>query len=163
MYNKGDSGRYHYSVKHRPTVELKVLQDKKLFSHFHIFSSQTPLAHNYICYSVATGKKTDHLQIGECIHKLPKATVDVASRVEAGRHLFFPIGLFSGQLFIVKYSGSLVVEERPFVQFFVRFKSDAYKDNLSLELLGSQTTSVFDFDKSRQRSYEEKIRKTARK
>src|SRR5437899_10236386 len=31
--NKGDSGRYHYSVKHRPTVELKVLQDKKLFSH----------------------------------------------------------------------------------------------------------------------------------
>jgi hypothetical protein len=158
-----DSGRYYYAVKHHPTVELKVLQDKKLFSHLHTFSSQIPLAHNYICYSVATAKKTDHLQIGECIHKLPKATVDVASRVEAGRHLFFPIGLFSGQLFTVKYSGSLVVEERPFVQFFVRFKGDAYKDRLSYELLGSRTTDAFDFDESRKRSDEARIQKTARK
>lgn len=163
--NQQDSGRYYYAVKHRPTVEVKVLQEKKLFSHLHVFSSQIPLAHNYICYSLATGKKADHLQIGECIHKLPKATVYVASHTRVGRHLFFPIGLFSGQLFTVKYSGSLVVEERPFVQFFVRFKSDAYKDKMSFESLGSQTANVFDFDfeEQRKRSEEAELQKMARK
>jgi hypothetical protein len=161
--NKDDSGRFYYAVKHRPSIEVKVLQDTKLFSHFHTFSPKIPLAHNYICYSIVTGKKTDHLQIGECIHKLPKATVDVASHGEAGRHLFFPVGLFSGQLFTVKYSGSLVVEERPFVQFFVRFKSDAYKDKFSYELLGARTGGTFDFEESRKRSEEERIQKTARK
>src|SRR5258708_6723627 len=84
------SPRFYYAVKHRPSIDSKVLKEKGLFSHLHVFDRDIPLAQNYICYSVATSKKSDHLQIDECIHKLPKAVSDIASRTEPGRHLFFP-------------------------------------------------------------------------
>jgi hypothetical protein len=79
-----------------------------------------------MCYSLASGKKADQRQIDECVYKLPKALVDLASRVEGGKHIFFPVALFSGQIFAVTYKGSLVVEQPPFLQYYTSFRSDAY-------------------------------------
>jgi hypothetical protein len=55
--NKGNSGRFYYAVKHVPKVVPEILRDKELFSHLHTICTKFPLAHNYICYSLATEKK----------------------------------------------------------------------------------------------------------
>jgi hypothetical protein len=90
--------RYYRTVKHLPSVNTDTLKDKKLFAAFHVFDRKIPVAHNYLCYTIKGDKKTEHLQIDECVHKLPKALIDLASRAVGGRHLFFPIALFAGQI-----------------------------------------------------------------
>jgi len=142
-------GRYYYALKHLPHVATSAFREKKVFSGSHIFDSKVPLAHNYLCYTTANNKKSDHLHIDECVHKLPKALLDVAAKTEEGnRHLFFPVALFSGQIFSATYHGKLVVEEKPFLQYYVRFQKAAYnqqpetKINLSIfpslhEILGN--------------------------
>jgi hypothetical protein len=132
--NHNSSNRYYVAVKHVPSAPVEVLKDKQLFAHFHTFDREIPLGQNYISYSLATEKKTDHLQIDECVHRLPKALADYASRVRGGRHLFFPVALFSGQIFSVSYDGSLIVQERPFLQYFAQFRSENYKYKISQEL-----------------------------
>ena len=127
LCNRQGSGRYYYALKHLPNVGLEILKEKKLFSNLHIFDRKIPLAYNYICYSHATEKKAASLQIDECVHKLPKALVDFASRIKDGRHIFLPIALFSGQVFAVTYKGDLVVEEKPFLQYFVSFRTESYR------------------------------------
>lgn len=158
---KGDSSRFYYGIKHRPNIPVQVLKDARLFSHFHAFQREIPLGHNYICYSVATNKKTDHLQIDECVHKLPKALIDIASRTERGRHLFFPVALFSGQMFAINYDGSLIVEEKTFLQFFKSFRSDAYKYGMA-EMFPTSSPSVLgDWEKSRRTARDNKIKEAA--
>lgn len=130
-----NAGRYYYAVKHLPRVDIKTLEEKKLFTHFHTFDRNVRLTHNYICYSVATNKKADQLQINECVYKLPKATADLASKLKEEkaiqRHILFPVGLFSGQLFTLRYEGSAVVDEVPFLQFFTSFQDGAYDVDFS--------------------------------
>ncbi len=161
---KGNSYRFYYGVKHLPAVPVEILKDKGLFSHFHTFKREIPVGHNYICYSLATSKKADHLQIDECVHKLPKALVDFASRVKGGRHLFFPVALFSGQIFAVSYGGSLVVQEKPFLQYFISFRSDAYKYG-PVQILDTLPRNVFhplgDWEQSLKRGREKEIRMAA--
>jgi hypothetical protein len=128
--NRKKLSRYYYSVKHLPHVEINFIEDG-LFRGLHLFNFKTPLAHNYICYSVETGKKTQHLQIDACVYKLPKAVVDVASHVSNGKHLFFPITLFSGQMFAVSYKGSLLVEERSHLQYQASFKAVDYERTIA--------------------------------
>jgi hypothetical protein len=120
--------RFYRAVKHLPNVDVEAFQEKKLFSGFHTFDSRLmPLAHNCLCYTIEGDKKGNHLPIDECVHKLPKALVALASGSEGGRHLFFPLALFTGQIFAVFYKGKLVVEERPFLQYFVSFESEHYR------------------------------------
>jgi hypothetical protein len=119
--------RYYRAVKHLPSVSLDVLRKKGLFSGFHVFNRKIPLGHNYLCYTIKGDKKTEHIQIDECVHKLPKALLDLASRAEGGRHLFFPVALFAGQMFAVSYRGKLVVEEVPFLQYYVSFETEVYQ------------------------------------
>jgi hypothetical protein len=162
---KGNSNRFYYSVKHFPHIDLDILKEKKLFSHFHTLDFKVPLAHNYICYSVATNKKTDHLQIDECVHKLPKALVDFASRAQGGNHIFLPVALFSGQIFAVTYKGSLVVEETPFLEYYKSFRSDAYRREPEREIVMLESLKLpglAELERSLKRSREDRIRKTAR-
>src|ERR1051325_3005006 len=119
--------RYYRAIKHLPAVDLDVMREKKLFSSIHLFDRKIPLGHNYLCYTIRGDKKTEHLQIDECMHKLPKAVLDLASRAEGGRHLFFPVALFAGQLFAVSYKGKLVVDEASFLEHFVSFDSEVYR------------------------------------
>ena len=158
------SKRYYYAVKHLPKADIKILEEKKLFSHFHAFDRKIPLAHNYICYSMATNRKTDHLQIDECVYKLPKAVADFAATVKDGRHLFFPLGLFSGQIFTVRYEESSIVEESPFIQFYTSFQSSAYRLGVSeiMDKIGFASHSPLrDWEESQKSARAAKIKRAA--
>jgi len=120
------SRRYYYSVKHLPNVPSEAMENG-LFDHLHNFDRSIPLADNYICYSVTNGRKTEHLQIDECVHKLPKAVVDVAGSVKEGRHLFFPVALFSGQMFVAAYKEGVLVQERAHLEYLSSFRSLGYQ------------------------------------
>ena len=85
-----DSPRFYYAVKHLPTIPIEILKGQKVFDPLHTFRKDLLLGRNYISYSVATNKKTDHLQIDGCVYKLPKALVDVASRTTEAGISFFP-------------------------------------------------------------------------
>jgi hypothetical protein len=122
--------RYYRAVKHLPSVSVETLKEKGLFGDFHVFNPKIPVGHNYICFTIRGDKKAEHIQIDECVHKLPKALLDLASRAAGGRHLFFPVALFSGQIFAVWYRGKLVVEEVPYLQYFVSFETQVYKREL---------------------------------
>ena len=122
---KKKTPRFYRAVKHLPVVSTEILKDKNLFGGFHSFDRKTALAHNYLA-SFKGEKKAEHLQIDECIQKLPKALVDFASRASGERHLFFPVALFAGQIFAASYQGKLLVEETPFLQYYSEFKKDAY-------------------------------------
>lgn len=154
---KADS-RYFYAIKHLPSVEMEIMRKTELFANLHEVDRKIPLAHNYLCYSLATGKKSDHLQIDECVHKLPKAVAHFASTVGTGRHLFFPVALFSGQLFAVSYRESLVVKESSFLQFYLEFKNHAYKRERVREF----HTSGLDWDEELRFEKERNIRELAR-
>jgi Holliday junction resolvase len=82
--------RYYRSVKHQPIINVRSLSKNNLFSHLHNFNSTIPLAQNYIAFQKEKGKKSDGLQIQECLMKLPKALVYVATEAEEGKSLFFP-------------------------------------------------------------------------
>jgi hypothetical protein len=155
--------RFHYAVKHLPNLDVEVIQEKKLFSGFHTFDRGVPLGNNYLCYTIAGDKKAEHHQITECVHKLPKALVDLASESEGGKHLFFPVALFSGQIFAVFYKGKLVVEEKPFVQYYVSFETESYRRQP--EKKGISTGVLFppltDLEQRLQEKREKKIRSAA--
>jgi hypothetical protein len=120
------SRRYYYSVKHLPNVPGEMMK-QGLFDHLHNFDGGIPLTDNYICYSVTNGKKTEHLQIDECVHKLPKALLDIAASVKEGRHLFLPVALFSGQIFSAAYKERVLVQERTHIQYLSSFRSLGYQ------------------------------------
>jgi hypothetical protein len=152
--------RLMYAVKHLPRVAIEVMHEKKPFVHFHIFDRRTPVAHNYLCYTIVGDKKADNRQIDECVYKLPKALLYVAAEEEEGRHLFFPLALFSGQEFCVSYDGKLVVEETRFVQYFALFNAETYREQPKLpvpvaDLMGPL---IFDVRKWEKQDQEKKIR-----
>jgi hypothetical protein len=157
--------RFYFAVKHLPSVAVEVLQEKKLFSGFHTFDHRLmPLAHNYLCYTIEGDKTGKHLQIDECVHKLPKALIDLASRAEGGKHLFFPLALFTGQIFAVFYKGRLVVEERPFLQYYVSFESEIYRrpkqpEPAALAISKMLMPALAELERLRKGNREEKIRR----
>jgi hypothetical protein len=115
------------TVKHLPKVSTELIHEG-LLDHLH-FDGLAPLCHNYLVYTIDTkkqNKETSHYQIDECIHKLPKALVDRAAWQDEGRHLFIPVALFSGQMFVIKYKGKLNVEETSFLRYYARFVSKVY-------------------------------------
>jgi hypothetical protein len=143
-----------------------MLSERKLFNHLHLFDPKMPIAHNYLCYTIKGDKKTDHLQIDECIHKLPKALLDLASRAEGARRLFFPVALFSGQMFVVAYRGKLVVDEVPYLQYCVSFETEVYRrepkqESASIERLW-RPSLLPDFEGWVKKNREEKIRRVTR-
>jgi hypothetical protein len=155
--------RFYIAVKHLPHVPVETVKQTRLFDDLHIFDWNIPLAHNYICYSHASEKKGDQSQIEECLHKLPKALPDFASRAVGGRHMFFPVALFSGQIFSVSYDGSLIVKERPFLQYSLRFNKQKYIRTLDdLPTFGiSLGGSLADLGKTHNEKRSKEIRKVA--
>lgn len=138
--------------------------EKRLFANFHVFDHKMPLGHNYLCYTIKGDKKTEHNQVDECVHKLPKALLDIASRVNGGRHLFFPVALFAGQIFAVWYQGKLIVEEVPFLQYFVSFESDVYRrePERKQEVLATLFPVLAEFEKLAMASRQTQIREAMR-
>lgn len=159
--------RYYYSVKHLPRVAAQTFKEKKIFADFHTFDRSIPLGHNYLCYTIEGDKKGKNptgktVQIEECAHKLPKALVNCTSNAGAGRHVFFPLALFTGQLFAVFYKGKLVVEEKPFLQYYVWFESESYRRTKQPQKATTAFESIFpQWGEWLKRSQEEKIRQAA--
>lgn len=114
-------------MKHLPEIPQKTREDGDAFNRLHVYNGKIPLAQNFICYSKANDKQGDNTPIKECVQKLPKALVYVTSEVSASkRNLFFPMALFAGQMFAVRYDGGLIVEEQALVQFNSQINSDTY-------------------------------------
>jgi hypothetical protein len=152
------------AVKHLPQVPVEVMKETRLFDELHLYDRSIPLAHNYICYSHETGKKGNQTQIEECLHKLPKALIDFATRVVEGRHIFLPVALFSGQIFSVSYDGSLIVKERPFLQYYLRFDKPGYVRKLDDYLaLGTTGNWLANLDKPRSHWRSKEIKNIAGK
>lgn len=157
-----DMPRYRLALKHLPGVAPETMKEARLFQGFHTFNRKTPLAHNYLS-SFKGEKKAEHLQIDECVYKLPKALIDLASRADGGRHLFFPVALFAGQIFAVSYSGKLIVDEVSFLQYYTEFETEIYRrepkrTSVPLESL----MEIVDFEKWSKKDREERIRRVTR-
>jgi hypothetical protein len=157
--NKG-MPRVYYAIKHLPRINLAAMRIEQPFSRMHYFDRRVPLAYNYLCYTIAGGKKSEHKQIDECVYKLPKALVFKAANAGGGtRHLFFPVALFSGQIFAVAYKGQLIVEEHSFLQYSTPFTSEAYKPGRKKS--GSQVDPAVDWLHWVEEHRQEKIRTAA--
>ncbi len=156
--------RFYRAVKHLPSVSVDTLKDKGLFSAFHMFDRKVPIGHNYLCYTIKGDRKAEHLQIDECIHKLPKALIDLASRAQGGRHLFFPIALFSGQMFVVSYRGKLVVTEMPYLQYYVPFTTGVYhrEPERPSGMLASFVPALTELEKWATENRQDKIRRATK-
>ncbi|MAZ67166.1 hypothetical protein CL652_00085 [bacterium] len=119
--------RYFAYLMHEPSAYE--LRKSRLFSHMQALDHDVPLAQNYICLKKHTLKKGDQLQIDECVLKLPKAAFDIASRGNNHKkNLYFPLAVFSGQMFFAKYDGNLEVRENHLVQYGFDFNSETYMD-----------------------------------
>lgn len=142
--------RYCYTVKHIPRIYDLIKSN--VFDHFHIYDENIPLAQNYLVFQKNKGKQAPNLQISECLHKLPKALIDIADNInEKTKSIFLPIGLFSRQIFTASYSKKLVVKEREIVQYLTKFESDAYKirkEEMSFNPNILSSMSVSDSNKS---------------
>jgi len=121
--------RYYYSVKHLPN--LNNLSKIKIFDQLHTFDRKILIAQNYVVFKKNGGKKSDSLQIPECLHKLPKALIYEASQEDAeNKNIYFPIAVFSGQIFSANYNKKLIVKEQEIIQYNVNFESDFYSENI---------------------------------
>jgi hypothetical protein len=117
--------RYYATVTHLPLVSN--LHKSEIFNETHKLSRKIPLAQNYIVLDKHNERKSNSLQIEECIHKLPKAIIDIASKSSANKTIFIPVGIFNDQIFIASYENKLEVSEVSAVQYDILFESKFYK------------------------------------
>ena len=137
--------RYYASVKHTPQIDFQERQKADLFESLHMYDRTIPMAQNFVCYSRAVEKQTECLSIRKCIEKLPKATVSFAREFDATeRHLFVPIALFAGQMFIARYRNRLLVEERGVIQYQTQLDSAEYKAAPDESIGASQDFRLFE-------------------
>lgn len=123
--NKNPS-RYYFAVKHFPVVTN--LRKNKLLNCLHNFDRKIQIAQNYLTFLKKSGKKGENLQIKECLHKLPKALLYFASRRnEKVKNIFFPVGLFSKQMFSISYDKELLVKEIDLIQYYINFDCMDYR------------------------------------
>ncbi len=128
--------RYYYVVKHWP--QAINFTKNRIFNHLHLFDRTIPIAQNYI--ALAKGeKKTQNIQIEECLHKLPKAVFDTINKTKKDQKtIFFSVAIFSGQLFVARYENRLAVEEKRVVQYQINLEPEKFHDNDLLNQIGSK-------------------------
>jgi len=139
--------RFYYAVKHFPKIYN--LKKVKIFDNLHIFNQDIPLAQNYLTFAKKKYIKSDVKQIKECLFKLPKALIYVASQVDKSvKNIFFPIGLFNQQMFTASYNKKLVVKEKSLIQYSINFESKFYKHKKSgfIGLNKMLESSFYDYD-----------------
>jgi hypothetical protein len=126
--------RYYSELKHSPKIPFEILSKHKAYDDLHIYNPKFPLAQNYVVYRKDKGKKArvEPLQISECIFKLPKALIWVAANGAKSPTIYYPVALFSGNLFEVRYKGGLVIKERALMQLQTTIESSGYTQSESL-------------------------------
>ncbi len=119
-----DPDLYYNYVKHLPPA--KNFHNNQLFDHLHPLDEKIPIAQNYIVL-IKGERKTQDSQIRECLYKLPKATVEVVKKTQENKKtIFYSLGLFSGQLFAVRYKNRLNVQEKWLIQYPAELESEKY-------------------------------------
>ena len=137
--------RYYYAVKHSPFIYN--FHKHNLFGPLHHFDKKIPLAQNYLTFDKYKKKKSNSLQIEECLHKLPKSLIFLASLAGANlKNIFFPTCLFSGQIFTARYEDGLLVEENKLIQYQTNFESKYYPKRKKLNRL-LEVSPLNDFSK----------------
>jgi galactitol-specific phosphotransferase system IIB component len=124
--------RYYNFLKYLPDVPYEKSIDKtRVFDNLRPLDRNIPLAQNSITRHVSGEKsKSNSIEIYECMMKLPKAVVDTVNdrdSAKKNRVIFFPIVVFSGQIFTADYDSELKVHEVTAVQSATELDSDAYK------------------------------------
>jgi len=128
--------RYYQYIKHSPKAEN--IEKTRIFDSFPALDFSIRLAQNYIIRDKYKNKKSSSDQIETCIEKLPKALVDfVDSRKykENKRSMYFPIAIFSDQIFIANYNKKLETKSVDMVQYKSSLESDSYKYHYNPTLL----------------------------
>lgn len=126
--------RYYYAVKHIP--QISDLKKSKIFNSLHNFDKRIPLAQNYIVFQKKKGTQSSGQQIEECLFKLPKALLYIASKAQSEiKNIFFPVGLFGRQLFAAIYGKKLLVKEKKLIQYQIDFESKVYKSKSKINRL----------------------------
>jgi len=117
--------RYYNYVKHSPRVSD--LEKIKAFDHLYLLDHSVPLAQNYIIRD-KTKKKSTSAQVEICLEKLPKALISLADfeNSDKARTIYLPIAVFSGQIFLAHYDGSLKINEFDLVQYSSEVASEKY-------------------------------------
>lgn len=121
--------RYYDFVKFFPVMPPEQSADKtKIFNGLRILNNNLPIAQNSIIRHV-NGKQSDSRDIYECITKLPKALVGLVETIgiPEKRTIFFPVAVFSGQMFTVEYVEKLKITEVEAIQCTSDLDSDNYK------------------------------------
>src|SRR3989344_4080157 len=135
--------RYYANLKHLPLAHN--LHKSRLFNDTHRFNQKIPLAQNYIVIDKYSEKKSNSLQIDECIYKLPKALIGTAAEISTkDKTIFFPVSVFSGQIFTASYENELRVDESCIVQYNTSLESKFYKKKERNRLLISPTEPDYD-------------------
>jgi len=119
-----------YFINHVPQILVEPMLSNSPFESLD-FAQNAPRCHNYLCYSVRNEKEKqvekegEHIAIDKCVYILPKALLNQAATT-TGRCVFFPVALFSGQMFVVRYKGELDVKDANFLHYVTRLDSDHY-------------------------------------
>lgn len=141
-------GRYYYAIKHFP--QIFSLPKSKVFNDTHMMDKSIPVAKNYIVIDKHKNKKSEALQIDECIKKLPKALIGIAAGYgKTEKTIYIPIVIFSDQFFTATYEDELKVQEESLVQYQIDFESKFYKKkgvNRLLGQVGSVNESLYSLD-----------------
>ncbi len=123
--------RHFSELKHSPKIPSEILKKHKTYDDIHIYNFKVSLAQNYLVREKSGKKRHDPIQITECLFKLPKALVWTA-RVEAKTPtIYFPVTLFSGDLFEASYKGKLLIKEKRLIQYQTILDAPTYYDKLS--------------------------------
>lgn len=138
--------RYYANIKHLP-IALN-LSKNGLFNDTHFFNRTIELVQNYIVLDKYQENKSQSIQIDECLYKLPKALIDVASKTEENsKTIFLPIGIFNNQIFTASFDNELKIDEKKTVKYDVWFESKFYKKKEGLNRL-SPSYEKLDYDES---------------
>jgi hypothetical protein len=114
-----------YLVKHVPAMEIGAFD---VFKSCHYFSD-SPQASNYTAFDKFSKKKSNSLQIMESLSKLPKAVVDIVSHLPSSsgkKRLYFPVTLFDGQVFSLKYDNGIRVKDEYHIKYLATLLSPMY-------------------------------------
>jgi hypothetical protein len=136
-------GRFYNYIKYFPKMSYdKSITKTGVFDHLRQLDHKLPLAQNSTIRHVS-GKQQESKEIYECLTRLPKAMVGVVEGTGVSkdkRNIFFPVVVFSGQIFTAEYENKLKVIETNAVQHAAELDTDNYKYHRS--------NNLYSFDRS---------------
>lgn len=155
--------RFYYSLKHLPLASYEAIKQKGIFNKLPSMNKKYAYAQNYLTYNKSNTKKSENLAIDECLYKVPKEVVYVASQIAnlTERNIFLPVVFFSGDIFFSSFNKSVVTKKVDLVQFYTEFLGEGYKSPIdSSKPISLMERSIlnYDFDSELEKKTQNSIR-----